>query len=197
MPETAAITITTHHLRFMSYLGMKYGPEKVIDWVNRTAGSRRYFSAQFEKVFGTPLDAEWQRWIEWEHGWQKANIAKIRAYPVTRSKAGFTSSITPLASVTSKASGHCLASQSENGAGFLRMPQCRAARERGAIAYSEFATDPCRSLFKRVMQQANAAQLLSDEHFSVDGFFRQVEQADRLLTAGAAGNEPRRSPRTA
>jgi hypothetical protein len=70
--------------RFMSYLGMKYGPEKVIAWVDRTAGSRRYFSAQFEKVFGTPLDAEWQRWIAWERDWQKANLAKIRAYPVTR-----------------------------------------------------------------------------------------------------------------
>jgi len=69
--------------RFISYVAMKYGPEKVIDWVNRSPGSKRYFSSQFEKVFGTPLDAEWKRWIAWEHDWQKANLAKIRAYPVT------------------------------------------------------------------------------------------------------------------
>lgn len=32
---------------------------------------------------------------------------------------------------------------------FLETRSYRAARERGTIAYSEFATDPCRSLFKR------------------------------------------------
>jgi carotenoid cleavage dioxygenase-like enzyme len=33
---------------------------------------------------------------------------------------------------------------------FLDSPAYRAARDTGKIAYSEFATDPCRSLFKRV-----------------------------------------------
>ena len=33
---------------------------------------------------------------------------------------------------------------------FLDTRAYRAARDRGEIAYSEFATDPCRSLFKRV-----------------------------------------------
>jgi beta,beta-carotene 9',10'-dioxygenase len=33
---------------------------------------------------------------------------------------------------------------------FLETRAYRAASERGEIAYSEFATDPCRSLFKRV-----------------------------------------------
>ena len=33
---------------------------------------------------------------------------------------------------------------------FLETRAYRAARDRGEIAYSEFATDPCRSLFKRV-----------------------------------------------
>ncbi|HEY6842562.1 MAG TPA: hypothetical protein VI391_00205, partial [Thermoanaerobaculia bacterium] len=70
--------------RFISYLGMKYGPEKVIEWLDRAPGSRRYFSAQFEKVFRSPLDVEWKRWIDWEHDWQHANLKKIRAYPVTR-----------------------------------------------------------------------------------------------------------------
>ena len=69
--------------RFMSYLAMQYSPEKVIAWVNRSPGSKRYFASQFEKVFGTSLDDEWQRWIVWEHEWQKGNLQRIRQYPVT------------------------------------------------------------------------------------------------------------------
>lgn len=69
--------------RFMSYLAMKFGPEKVVAWVDRSPGSKRYFASQFEKVFGTPLDDEWQRWIAWEREWQKSNLARIREYPVT------------------------------------------------------------------------------------------------------------------
>ena len=34
---------------------------------------------------------------------------------------------------------------------FLDTPAYRAARDTGTIAYSEFATDPCRTLFKRVV----------------------------------------------
>jgi len=38
----------------------------------------------------------------------------------------------------------------------------RAAREKGRIAYSEFATDPCRSLFKRVQTMFAPGQAISD-----------------------------------
>jgi len=69
--------------RFMIYLAQKFGPEKVIAWVNRTPGSKRYFASQFENVFGTTLDDEWQRWIAFEHEWQKKNIERIRQYAVT------------------------------------------------------------------------------------------------------------------
>src|SRR5271156_30134 len=34
---------------------------------------------------------------------------------------------------------------------FLDSPAYRAARDTGQMAYSEFATDPCRSLFKRIV----------------------------------------------
>ena len=37
---------------------------------------------------------------------------------------------------------------------FLRSAAYRAAQERGVITYAEFATDPCRSLFKRVQSPA-------------------------------------------
>lgn len=72
--------------RFVTYLAMLHGPEKVIEWFNRTAGSKRYFSSQFRNVFGVPLDEEWRRWIEWEREWQKENLDRIRQYPVTREK---------------------------------------------------------------------------------------------------------------
>jgi hypothetical protein len=69
--------------RFVTYLAMQHGPEKVIQWFNRTAGSKRYFSAQFRHVFDTPLEDEWRRWISWERDWQKQNLDRIRQYPVT------------------------------------------------------------------------------------------------------------------
>ncbi len=72
--------------RFMTYLAQKYGPEKLIAWVNRSHGSRRYFSSQFRNVYGVSLDAEWRNWIADEHKWQKANLDLIRKYPVTELK---------------------------------------------------------------------------------------------------------------
>lgn len=69
--------------RFVSYLALLYGPEKVLEWFNQTSESKAYFSSQFEKVYGTGLDEEWQRWISWERGWQRANLDSIRRYPVT------------------------------------------------------------------------------------------------------------------
>jgi hypothetical protein len=72
--------------RFVTYLAAEYGPEKVIEWFNRTHGSHRYFKAQFESVFGVPLDHEWRRWIVKEHEWQRQNLERIRRYDVTPEK---------------------------------------------------------------------------------------------------------------
>ena len=69
--------------RFFSYLAYQYGPEKAIDWVKRDNGSNRYFSSQFRKIYGVPLDSEWSRWIAFEKKWQKANLDSIRRYPTT------------------------------------------------------------------------------------------------------------------
>lgn len=69
--------------RFFGYLGLRYGPESIIRWVSRSDGSRAYFSAQFKKVFGLPLDRVWQEWIEWEKVFQAANLETIRSSPVT------------------------------------------------------------------------------------------------------------------
>lgn len=69
--------------RFVSYLGLRYGNDSLLAWYNRTPGSRRYFSSQFRRVFGRSLEAEWARWIAWEHDWQDGNLARIRRHPVT------------------------------------------------------------------------------------------------------------------
>ena len=69
--------------RFVCYLAERYGIDKMLDWYNRTRESKRYFSAQFRKVYGVSLDEEWSRWIGWEHAWQEANLAEIHTHPVT------------------------------------------------------------------------------------------------------------------
>ena len=69
--------------RFVSWLAREHGPDKLLAWFDRTPDSERYFSSQFEKVYGTSLDAEWARWVAWEKEWQAANLERIRAYPVT------------------------------------------------------------------------------------------------------------------
>ncbi len=45
---------------------------------------------------------------------------------------------------------------------YLESRSYRAARERGRIAYGEFATDPCRSLFKRVQTMFAPGNAISD-----------------------------------
>ena len=69
--------------RFMTWLGRRYSPEKVIEWVSRRDGSRGYYSSQFAHVFGTSLDAAWTGWVRDEHEFQQRNLEAIRAYPTT------------------------------------------------------------------------------------------------------------------
>jgi len=45
--------------RFVSYLALIYGPEKVVEWMKRGPDSKAYYANQFEYVFGKPLDAAW------------------------------------------------------------------------------------------------------------------------------------------
>lgn len=69
--------------RFISYLALRYSPEKVVDWLARKAGTERYYAADFERVFGKPLDAAWADWIAWEKQFQQANLAAVRQHPIT------------------------------------------------------------------------------------------------------------------
>lgn len=69
--------------RFMSYLALTYGPEKVIQWVSRGEGSKAWYAAQFKAVFGEPLPTIWARWIAWERSFQQTNLEKLGRYPFT------------------------------------------------------------------------------------------------------------------
>ncbi len=69
--------------RFVSYLAHEHGPEKMLTWFNRTNDSRRYYTSQFENVYGISLDEEWSKWIEWEKSWQQKNLDSINKFPVT------------------------------------------------------------------------------------------------------------------
>lgn len=69
--------------RFFSYLALVYSPEKVIEWLKRDKDSRRYYSLQFEKVFGKSLNAAWHDWTVWEHDFQRVNLASVEQYPPT------------------------------------------------------------------------------------------------------------------
>jgi hypothetical protein len=69
--------------RFMSYVTYTYGPEKLVEWISRREGSRRYYLTQFQHVYGRSLNEVWNDWIAWEHEFQQANLEAIRQYPLT------------------------------------------------------------------------------------------------------------------
>ena len=69
--------------RFMDYLALNYSPQQLLAWWRRDAGSRRYYADQFRQVFGLTLDESWQRWIAWEHQFQRANLEAVHEHPLT------------------------------------------------------------------------------------------------------------------
>ena len=69
--------------RFVTWLAYVYSPEKVVEWLRRDEGSKRYYSDQFQHVFGLPLEKAWQDWIRFEQEFQQANLAEVRKYPIT------------------------------------------------------------------------------------------------------------------
>jgi hypothetical protein len=69
--------------RFMDYLGITYGPERLLAWWRRDAGSRRYYADQFQQVFGLSLNESWHRWIDFEHEFQRKNLQSVHEHPVT------------------------------------------------------------------------------------------------------------------
>ncbi len=69
--------------RFMNYVALKYGPEKLLRWTSRHEGSAAYFATDFNEVYNLPLSDAWDEWIKFENGFQEKNLEKIRGNPVT------------------------------------------------------------------------------------------------------------------
>src|SRR5215813_571207 len=63
--------------RFMSYLALSRGPEKLIEWLKRPEGSYRYYSTDFERVYGASLDEVWAEWIDFEQKFQRENLRQV------------------------------------------------------------------------------------------------------------------------
>ena len=80
--------------RFMSYLAFEYSPEQLVEWLKRDEDSERYYSKQFSKVFGLPLEDSWGQWIEFEKVFQQSNLDAVRQH-----------SLTPVQPLTSQALG--------------------------------------------------------------------------------------------
>jgi len=72
--------------RFVSYCAYQYGPEKIVEWVKRTDGTKRHYSSQFKHVFGKNLGDAWNDWIAWEQVWQQENLDSLRLYPLTKDR---------------------------------------------------------------------------------------------------------------
>jgi hypothetical protein len=69
--------------RFINYLAYTFSPEHVIDWIKRTDDTERFYSAQFEKVFGLSIDEAWQDWVAFEKEHQQTNLDALREFPIT------------------------------------------------------------------------------------------------------------------
>ncbi|MEO5988567.1 MAG: hypothetical protein ABIU54_00095 [Candidatus Eisenbacteria bacterium] len=69
--------------RFMTYLAYIHGPEKLLQWVGRGEGSKRYFANQFAHVYGRHLSDVWRDWVHFEHAFQQANLDSVRQHPTT------------------------------------------------------------------------------------------------------------------
>lgn len=65
--------------RFVSYLAYMFGPEKMIKWSSRYAGSKAFVNSAFADVFGLPIMQAWSEWIEWETSFQQENLERIRS----------------------------------------------------------------------------------------------------------------------
>jgi hypothetical protein len=79
----AGVNAYLYGTRFISYLALEYSPQHVIDWLKRGEDSERYYSRQFEKVFGIELESAWNDWIRFEKEFQQANISAVREQPLT------------------------------------------------------------------------------------------------------------------
>ncbi len=70
--------------RFASYLAIKYGAQKLLDWFKISPGDFYLsFKKKFESLFNKDFDEEWQNFIEFEKEFQKKNIERLNSSKTT------------------------------------------------------------------------------------------------------------------
>lgn len=70
--------------RFVNYLTLQYGYDKLKEFYYRSDDSRTLYSNQFKKVYGQRLGKVWNQWRQYENEHQKKNLDIIRDYPLTQ-----------------------------------------------------------------------------------------------------------------
>lgn len=69
--------------RFVTYLALEYGIDRLRDFYLRSEESKAFYGRQFRMVYGRPVEEVWEEWIQAEHRFQEENLSHIRAYPLT------------------------------------------------------------------------------------------------------------------
>lgn len=70
--------------RFVSYLSITYGPEKLLAWYKSDSGDMYVgIFEKFEDVFGVSYKEGWKSFIEYEKAFQKKNLEKLEEYKTT------------------------------------------------------------------------------------------------------------------
>jgi len=70
--------------RFASYLTLKYGPEKLVKWFNAEPDEfYQNFAGKFFDIFKVDMVDAWNEFINFEKDFQKTNINKLQAYPLS------------------------------------------------------------------------------------------------------------------
>jgi len=72
--------------RFVNYLELEYGLDKLIKFYNRTEDSKALINRQFENTYGIGLRKAWNDWIAYEGKHQKEQLEAIEEYPVTKTE---------------------------------------------------------------------------------------------------------------
>ena len=70
--------------RFITYLALEYGVEKLRKFYHRSDESKAFYARQFRQVYDSELDMVWNEWIAAEKRFQRENLNRIREYPLTQ-----------------------------------------------------------------------------------------------------------------
>lgn len=72
--------------RFVNYLVLKYGYDKLIEFYNRDEDSKVFYARQFQATYGKSLRTAWKEWQEYEKEHQEENLEIIAEYPLTETE---------------------------------------------------------------------------------------------------------------